>query len=178
MNKIYTKYGDKGYTKIFSGKKLLKSNIRIKALGEVDELNSFCGTIMSFPLSKVHFQKVKMMVLKVQNDLFVIQSILGGSDLKLNSKNVKWLEQNIDIMTNKMPKLNKFIIPRGDISAIFSHIARSICRRAEREITALSKKEKIEPSILKYINRLSDFFFTLARFINHQNNHKEINPKL
>ena len=80
-------------------------------------------------------------------------------------------------MTNKMPKLNKFIIPRGDISAIFSHIARSICRRAEREITALSKKEKIEPSILKYINRLSDFFFTLARFINHQNNHKEINPK-
>ena len=174
---IYTKKGDKGYTKNFKGEKISKSDIRIKALGAIDELNSFCGAIVSFSLSEAHFTKAKTMILKIQNDLFVIQSILGESNLKLNIKNVKWLERNIDIMTNEMPKLDKFIIPGGVNSASIAHISRGVCRRAEREITALSKKEKIEPNILKYINRLSDFFFTLARFINYQNNFQETSPK-
>lgn len=174
---IYTKKGDKGYTKNIKGEKISKSCLKIKALGSIDELNSFCGAIVSFSQSNIESLLVKDMVLKIQNNLFVIQSILGESNLKLNSKEVNWLEKNIDKMTSEMPKLNKFIIPSGNNSANITHIARSVCRRAEREIMALSEKEKIEPNILKYINRLSDFLFTLARFINYKNNYKEINPK-
>lgn len=183
MRKIYTKNGDKGYTKDFNGKKLFKSDLRIKALGSIDELNSFCGLIISFSYFETSFSNIKKTILKIQNDLFIIQSILGGSNLKLNIKKVNLIEKNIDKMTNEMPKLNKFIIPSGIISANIAHIARSVCRRAEREITDLVKsntnllKDQKFLEILKYINRLSDFFFVLARYINYKNNYKEINPK-
>ncbi|MEK9147621.1 MAG: cob(I)yrinic acid a,c-diamide adenosyltransferase [Patescibacteria group bacterium] len=177
---IYTKKGDKGYTRLFNGAKVSKSDLRVKALGAIDELNSFCGAIASFSQLDAKTIIVRDMLFKIQNDLFIIQACLAGSDpakLKLDNRNVKWLEQNIDKMTSKMPELNKFIIPGGNNAAIFSHISRSICRRAEREIVIFSESKKVSKNILKYINRLSDFFFTLARYINYKSNYQEVNPK-
>ena len=172
---IYTRTGDAGTTGLYGGKRISKADCQIETYGSIDELTSYIGLVVV----KLKNNEESDLLIGIQKDLYKIMGFLSGAKTDLSSleNQVIFFEKTIDRIEKNLPKLNKFIIPRGDISAIFSHIARSICRRAEREITALSKKEKIEPSILKYINRLSDFFFTLARFINHQNNHKEINPK-
>ena len=173
--KIYTRTGDKGETSLFGGKRVSKASLRVDAYGTVDELNSVLGVVVS------HFKKkspVKEELLKIQHDLFTIGSVLATPppskrDVSSLTKRIDEFERLIDHMTEKMPELRNFILPSGSIAGSFLHQARSVCRRAERRITELTKKETVDDNILKYFNRLSDLLFTMARFINHKERKKE-----
>lgn len=178
---IYTKKGDKGTTKLpFDARKRSKAHCRVRALGEVDELNSLIGVIISFITS----YKIKEMLLTVQHDLFRVQMDLASKGKMFEEKHLKpiaedkvtWLEKKIDTMTTKLAPLSKFILPGGSHAGAFAQLARAVCRRAEREIADLKKKEKVNPALVQYMNRLSDFLFTVARFINKGTGQKEINP--
>ncbi len=167
--KIYTKTGDGGQTSLFGGKRVDKDDDRINAYGTVDELNSVLGIAVSFSES----DEIKSVLKKIQNDLFTV-----GADLStpLENKKVKVqrtspemvsaLENYIDEYNEKLPPLRNFILPGGGSPAAYLHFARTVCRRAEREVTALSKKEEIGKEVIKYLNRLSDLLFVLARFEN------------
>jgi len=172
---IYTKFGDKGKTALFGGKIVTKSNIRVEAYGNLDELNSFLGVICS----QIKDKKIKTELLQIQNDLFEIGASLAGPDNKKYQELGKKLktrvadfEKTIDVLTQKLPKLNNFILPGGRTGSLF-HLARTVARRAERRIVALSEKEKVEEEILVYINRLSDLLFTFARWINYKEKQAE-----
>jgi cob(I)alamin adenosyltransferase len=169
--KIYTKTGDKGDTALFGGKRVDKDNSRIKAYGTVDELNSVIG----LAVAEVRSEEVKSVLLKIQNELFTVGSDLATPEENINSskyvsrideQNTIHLENIIDRFDSKLPGLTNFILPGGIKGAAFLHNARTICRRAEREIVSLSKEEKTNPSILIYLNRLSDLLFVLARYEN------------
>lgn len=176
---IYTKTGDKGKTSLFSGKRVYKDNIRIEAYGTLDELNSVIGIILSFNTKKTKESKyIARLLLDIQQSIFPICSYLADlpdviSDIDLDEK-TRQLEKEIDYMTNKMPKLANFILPGGEIVGSQLHLARTISRRSERSIIRLHKKEKVDIRIIQYINRLSDLFFTLARYSNYLEKKKEI----
>ena len=178
--KIYTKTGDDGTTGILNVKRISKSEIRIKAYGMVDEINSSLGVILSKALEK----NIENLLLKIQNDLFVVGSDLSNPDLKnsqnrINDEMINELETNIDELEEKLPPLTNFILPGGDEIAALVHVSRSITRRAETFVATLSEKEKINGKCLRYLNRLSDLLFVIARTINNQKNVKDIiwNPK-
>lgn len=168
--KIYTKNGDRGQTALLGGRKVSKDDLRIECYGTVDELNSWLGVVVSLvgtrsPLSKT----VKI----IQDRLFVIGSLLAndpaGSRMKLpplRQRDVELLEQEIDAMTAKLPALRSFILPGGSEAASFCHLARAVCRRAERRVVTLSKKSKVDQLIIIYLNRLSDYLFILSRSLN------------
>lgn len=166
--KIYTKTGDKGETALLGGKKVSKSDLKIEAYGTIDELNSHIGLIKDV-LSDAE-QKVLLKV--VQDTLFDIGSILAfdfssGKKIKLNqieSNDVVLLENAIDYMNESLEELKNFILPGGHQNVSFIHIARCVCRRAERIIVNLNLIEAIKPELLQYINRLSDYLFVLARY--------------
>jgi len=165
---IYTKRGDKGETCLIGskdgGKQVSKDSLRICAIGAVDELNSCVGIVRSFSEDKGSDKKLKV----IQSDLLTAGSILGGSELKFYNSKTKKLEKEIDGLEKKLPKLTNFIIPNGTKIASFLHFARTLSRRAEREVVALSRIEEVKPQILVYLNRLSDYLFTLARNENHK----------
>ena len=175
--KIYTKKGDTGKTSLIGGVKVPKSNIRIQAYGTVDELNSFIGLIRdAFP--DAHTSKI---LYQVQCLLFTIGSHLasapGKSHMALPSiteNDVTLLESEMDQMTAKLPELTHFILPGGQIASSYCHIARCVCRRAERLIVELSETEPVELIIIKYVNRLSDYFFVLSRKIHSDYKIEEI----
>ena len=178
---IYTKKGDKGATKLlYDTRKRSKSSCRVQSLGEIDELNSLIGVVIAFTKQK----KINALLSQVQHDLFRVQleiSSKGGvfADKKIKPisiDNVAWLERHIDALSKKLPALAMFIVPGGSKAASLAQLARAVCRRAERELAGLNKKEPVSPQVLAYINRLSDFLFTLARFINHQERFKESYP--
>ena len=180
--KIYTKTGDKGETGMFGGKRVSKSSLRIEAVGSVDELNSVIGVAIA-QVSSIKYKvfSIKKELIEIQNDLFEIGSVLASPNTKYQIQNTKYLmqrvkefEELIDELTEKLPELRNFILPGGGIVGSEIHLARSIARRAERRIVELSKKEKIDSSILVYFNRLSDLLFTMARFANKKDKHKEI----
>lgn len=171
---IYTKKGDKGKTSLFSREpahatRVSKDSLKIKAIGSVDELNSFLGLAKSFCLD-VKLQKI---ITGVQEDLLVIGSILAGANLRFSKTKIKKLEKMIDKWEGQLPALSSFILPGGTPLSSQLHVARSACRAAEREITALADVEKVSDSIKAYINRLSDFLFMLARFVNFSQKVKE-----
>lgn len=171
---IYTKKGDKGKTSLFSSQpakssRVSKSSSKIQTIGAIDELNSFLGLAKSFCLEP----KPQKIISDIQKDLLTIGSILAGSKLRFSKTKVKKLERMIDKWEGDLPVLSNFILPGGTPLASQLHIARSACRRAEREITALSETEKVNDSIKAYINRLSDFLFMFARFINFDQKVKE-----
>ncbi len=186
MLKIYTKTGDKGETSLFGGKRVSKSSLRIEAIGLVDELNSAIGVaIAEIQNSKFKIQnyksKVKSELENIQQDLFEIGSLLANLGIKNQEFRIKNLERRvnsfertIDELTEKLPELRNFILPGGGRAGSLLHLARSVCRRAERRIVQLAKKESVEPLILQYFNRLSDLLFTMARFVNYQEKKKEI----
>ena len=162
--KIYTKTGDKGKTSLLSGKRVFKYNKRIVAYGSIDELNSIIGVIRDFS-PKEHKKKI----LIIQNKLMTIASQLSNDkDYKnipqIKKKDTEFLEKEIDKMTSELEPLPTFIIPGGDKLVSFTHLARCVCRRAEINITILREKENLNKEIFLYINRLSDYLFTLARF--------------
>lgn len=168
------------------GKRVFKSDLRIECLGEIDELNSVIGIVLSeIQKSKGKNQKyrpkLKSELEKIQNDLLEIGSFfanpqVGSQELVVSGllKRVEKLEDLIDKMSAQMPELRKFILPGGGSVGAMLHLSRSACRRAERKIVALNNKEKIDKNILIYINRLSDLLFVMARFANFKEKRKEI----
>ncbi len=176
---IYTRTGVKGKTSLFSGQRVLKSDLRVEAYGTIDELNSAIGVAIAEVKSEK--LKVKSELERIQNDLLDIGSALANpqngkwqmANCKL-SRRVEEFEKFIDQMTAKMPPLSNFILPGGGKAGSFLHLARAVSRRAERRIVALNNKEKIDINIIIYLNRLSDLLFTMARFANFKEKKKEI----
>ncbi|MDP8241256.1 MAG: cob(I)yrinic acid a,c-diamide adenosyltransferase [Candidatus Hatepunaea meridiana] len=169
--KIYTKAGDSGKTSLYTGGKVDKDSKRINAYGTIDELNSFFGWVRAHGLP----EDQDKLLHKVQNDLFKIGSDLAASEdkagkgrkiIRLSENAERFLEDAIDKMDTELPPLRDFIIPGGVPPAVALHVVRSICRRAERDIVALAKSESVNPQVLKYINRLSDMLFVMARYMN------------
>ncbi len=168
MQKIYTKDGDKGTTQLLSGKKVPKYNIRVEAYGTVDELTSHIGFFRSLNLNN----KIKEELLKIQKILFDISGLLACDQKKhsdllnpVKNESIKYLENKIDQMFKKFPPLKKFIIPGGQTEVAYCHICRTITRRAERNIVKLAVNEKISENIIIFINRLSDYFYSLSRYL-------------
>ncbi|MBT3741225.1 MAG: cob(I)yrinic acid a,c-diamide adenosyltransferase [Polaribacter sp.] len=176
--KIYTKTGDKGTTALFGGTRVKKYNLRIESYGTVDELNSYIGLIKDQEISSY----IKESLLKVQNDLFTLGAMLatppeketlksGKERLnipKIDSDSILFLENEIDKMDALLPQMTHFILPGGHQSVSFCHIARCVCRRAERLSVELNDQENIQNDIIKYLNRLSDFLFVLARMLSKE----------
>jgi len=166
--KIYTRAGDKGQTSLLSGERVLKNDIRIEALGTLDELNSAIGVSLAFLLDKKH-TKLKKELTKIQNDLIKISSVLASPKLCVIAglnKRVAEFEKLIDALSGQMPSLKNFILPGGTKAGAFLHLSRAIARRAERRVVTLFDKEGIDDNIIIYLNRLSDLLFTIARFAN------------
>lgn len=170
---IYTKKGDKGETGMFSetGEKirLSKDSIRVEAIGATDELNSFLGIALSFCDNPERALFIK----DIQINLFTINSIMAGANLKFNKAKTTRLEKEIDRIDLKIPKLTTFVMPEGTRFATHLMYARTLARKAERRITSLSKVEKVHPNVQMYMNRLSDMIFTLFREANFDAGMKE-----
>lgn len=167
---IYTKKGDKGKTSLLGSKKqIAKSSIIISTIGNIDEANSFLGIIETETNSKI----LKTQIRRIQNNLFTINSIIAGSKLVFKKAETQVLEQEIDQMSVKLPKLTNFLLPGGDKVAAELMYARTIVRRAERQYVSLPQKKK-NKEIMKYINRLSDYLFVLFRYEMYKALKKEI----
>ncbi len=166
--KIYTKTGDKGDTSLLGGSRVPKSNLRIEAYGTVDELNSFIGLLRD---QKVNSERLDFLK-EIQDRLFTIGADLATAPGKdkvkkpdLHEADIDLLEKEMDSMEAQLPPLTAFILPGGHQSVSFCHLARTVCRRAERVAVALSNEEYVSDLVVKYLNRLSDFLFVLGRKI-------------
>ena len=182
--KIYTKTGDKGTTGLVGGTRLPKHDLRIDCYGTVDELNSYLGLIRDQAISK----QSKTTLIEIQNQLFIIGSLLATDPEKLKDASkrkrlgislvkpeaIAFLETEIDAMNLELPPMTHFILPGGHQTVSFCHIARCICRRAERTISKLNVNHPTQPEVLIYLNRLSDFIFVLARKLSKELNAEEI----
>jgi cob(I)alamin adenosyltransferase len=165
--KIYTKTGDDGSTGLVGGTRVKKYDVRLEAYGTVDELNAVIGVIRSYNLP----ENVAEILVEIQNKLFNIGSRLATDEkgeeftqkLSITEKHISFLEKAIDEMEEELPELTHFILPGGDLAAAQCHVARTVCRRAERRILEFAENQKVQTEILKYINRLSDYLFVLAR---------------
>tara|TARA_S200000501_G_scaffold341658_1_gene351208 strand:+ start:7112 stop:7648 length:537 start_codon:yes stop_codon:yes gene_type:complete len=174
--KIYSKKGDKGKTSLIGGKIVDKHNLSVDAYGTVDELNSFIGLLKDY----VEDKKINEVLHNIQLKLFSVGSILASAGdnnfsekVSIEKKDIEDIESNIDNMNNQLPDLKNFIIPGGHKISSYCHVCRSICRRAERKISELNNHHQINPYILSYVNRLSDFFFVLSRHIKNSDNIEE-----
>ncbi len=180
--KIYTKTGDDGTTSLFGGKRVGKDDLRIDTYGTVDELNSFIGVLHS----SIAQQETKLFLLNVQSRLFTVGSNLASDPDKemitpdLTEIDILVIESEIDRMDNFLAPLTQFIMPSGSASISNAHVCRTVCRRAERLTIALSRTSVVELLIIQYINRLSDYFFVLARYLAYEQGVAEIpwQPKL
>jgi cob(I)alamin adenosyltransferase len=175
--KIYTKTGDKGTTALFGGKRVPKSDLRIDAYGTVDELNSYIGLLRDQEVN----QKRKEVLIEIQDRLFTVGSILatepGNTNVKiptLSDSDITYLEKEIDAMDALLPPLKFFVLPGGHVSVSFGHVARTVCRRAERLVIALDAIEKVDPFVIQYLNRLSDHLFMLCRKMAQELNAEEV----
>lgn len=172
--KIYTKTGDKGSTSLIGGVRVLKSHIRIESYGTVDELNSYLGMVNDMAGN----EKISGWLREIQDRLFTIGSVLATNPDKevkmklpdVHDTDVQWLEQRIDEMNEVLPEMRSFIIPGGNLAASTAHVARCVCRRAERICVGMQEQGGMVPElIVQYLNRLSDYLFVLARYIAHIN---------
>ena len=182
--KIYTKTGDKGTTALFGGTRVPKHHIRIESYGTVDELNSHIGLIRDQDTGE-HTKKI---LSRIQDRLFTIGSTLAtdpdkqklksGKDRltipKISAEDIYLLEKEIDKMNEELPEMTHFVLPGGHQSVSFCHIARCVCRRAERLATALYEIEAFDEAVLQYLNRLSDYLFVLARMLSKRLQAEEV----
>ncbi len=182
--KIYTKTGDKGKTSLFGGDRVPKYNLRIEAYGTIDELNSYIGLVRD---QNIDIHTIESLI-KIQHELFTLGAMLatplekeklknGSERLNIDKIQEKWvyyLENEMDKMNLKLPTMKHFVLPGGHTTVSFCHIARCVCRRAERICTLLNDETVINELILVYLNRLSDYLFVLARKLTIDNNSKEI----
>ncbi len=168
--KIYTKRGDKGDTSLIGGTRVAKNHARIEAYGTVDELNSVVGIIRD----TAAFKGANDLLVAIQNNLFTLGSLLASTpDSKmtlpaLQEQDIMDLEAAIDSMDAELEPLKNFILPGGDLAASQCHVARCVCRRAERRTIDLAETTELDEIIVKYLNRLSDYFFALARYYTQQ----------
>jgi|TARA_B100001245_G_C22783483_1_gene378229 cob(I)alamin adenosyltransferase len=171
ITKVTTKRGDDGSTGMADGTRVLKSNLLVKAIGELDELNSWMGLLCSLDELNEHKEYLQ----SIQNRLFDIGGILTTkSEVPLEKQYLLTLEKEMDNLNRKLPDLDNFILPGGSKESSFIHIARTVCRRAERSLIEANRSEKMEQSCLIYINRLSDFLFVLARKVNLNSGNEEL----
>ena len=176
--KIYTKTGDRGDTRLFDGTKVRKHNERVDAYGDVDELNSFIGAAASF----LKDAGLASMLAEVQKDLFSVGAQLADPGFRNQSRakfqiapeRIAALEQAIDSFETELRPLRQFILAGGGNAGALLHVARTVCRRAERRVVRLSESVEVNPSVIEYLNRLSDFLFVLARVVNHREGKEEI----
>lgn len=166
--KIYTKTGDEGTTALFGGKRVPKSELRIDAYGTVDELNSWIGMLRDQPVNKIRTEEL----VEIQDRLFTIGSILatepGNTKVKipvLTTADVNFLERRIDAMEANLEPMKSFVLPGGHPSVSYGHVARTVCRRAERLIVALDQTATVNAMVIQYMNRLSDYLFVLCRYM-------------
>jgi len=170
LTKIYTGLGDKGKTYGPGGKIVDKDNPTVRLFGTVDELNSWLGLIRS-KLGKN--SRLSMLLKSIQNDLFVLNADILGAKKKITKERCDKIKEKIEKYNSLLPSLDDFILPSGNEIATLLHIARSVCRRAERVAVTLAKKRKINNLVLVYLNRLSDLLFILARYVNKLYGEKE-----
>lgn len=178
--KIYTKTGDKGTTSLIGGTRVAKSDLRIEAYGTVDELNSYIGLVRDQEVNRERAEILK----EVQDRLFTIGALLATDPEKskmktpdLQEEDVTLLEQEIDNMTAEVPPLRAFVLPGGHPSVSFCHVARCVCRRAERLAIHLQELSPVEALVIKYLNRLSDYLFALCRKMTQELGAEEITWK-
>ncbi len=174
---LYTRTGDKGQTSLIGGR-VDKDDIRVEAYGTLDEVNCFVGQAIS-ELDHNHFQDILKDLETIQHELFDcggdLSNVSKKRRIKLQAESVHSLEEKIDRLTEEAPPLEKFILPGGVKASASIHIARTVARRAERCIVSLSKTDEDFPIVtLQYVNRLSDYFFALARVINHRSNVRDV----
>ena len=179
--KIYTKTGDRGETGLFDGSRASKASPRVEAYGDVDELNAMLGVALAFIRED---QELRSCLLDIQRDLFVVGAHLAdpkarveakrGAKASLTEDKVTQLERWIDHCEEQLPPLRQFILPGGSKGGATLHHARTVCRRAERQVVALSQQVDISPLLIIYLNRLSDFLFVAARLENQRRNYAEI----
>jgi cob(I)alamin adenosyltransferase len=177
--KIYTKTGDKGTTSLIGGTKVSKSHLRLETYGTVDELNSYLGLVNDH----INDLPSKSVIKEIQDRLFTIGSSLACDPDKeplmklpdLKEEDVVFLEKEMDKMNEGLPVMKNFILPGGHIAVSTTHVARCVCRRAERLCVSLQQQELfVDPLVIKYLNRLSDYLFVLARYIAHLLNVEEV----
>jgi len=171
LSKIYTRTGDKGETGLGDGSRVEKDHIRVEAFGTVDELNSVIGMIRAHELP----DSIEACLSKIQNHLFDLGgelSVPGHS--ALNESYITYLETALDSLNTDLPMLKEFILPSGGHATSTCHLARSVCRRAERRVVTLSKDETVNPDSISYLNRLSDLLFVIARILARHENGKEV----
>lgn len=177
MQKIYTKTGDNGETSLLGGKRVDKSCLEMRVIGEVDELNAALGVAVLF----VEDEKLKLFIQNIQRDLFKVGAELAALQTsftekveKINNNRVGEMEKMIDEFWVQLPELKNFILPGGSEAGAHLHLARVICRRVERELVAFGKTVPLRSELYIYLNRLSDFLFASARWVNFQAGEEEI----
>lgn len=175
--KIYTRLGDKGETSLIGGTRVPKDHIRIETYGTVDELNSFVGLLRD-QVDEPHVQEI---LLEIQDRLFTAESLLakGPEGMprelpQLHAEDVQLLENEIDRMNEVLPDLTQFLLPGGHPLVSMAHIARTVCRRAERLTISLARENEVPELVIQYLNRLSDYFFVLARWLSRHTGTPEI----
>lgn len=171
LSKIYTRTGDEGTTGLGDGSRTLKNSLRVEAMGDVDELNAVIGILMTEPLTESFMTSLQ----QIQHDLFDMGAeICIPGHLVIQQARVDALEQTLDQLNDALSPLREFILPGGTRGAAYCHLARTVCRRAERRLISLHQEEPVSAIALKYINRLSDFLFVLCRSINKEANHADV----
>lgn len=171
LSKIYTRTGDSGTTGLGDGSRVDKDSLRVEAYGTVDELNSHIGVLLALELPS----EVCKTLTDIQHDLFDLGSELCVPGYKtIYDEHIELLESTLDHFNSDLPKLKEFILPGGNRAAAACHVARTVCRRAERVTVSLTREENINPPVVKYLNRLSDLLFVLCRLLARQNGGKEV----
>lgn len=177
MSKIYTKTGDKGSTSLIGGTRLPKDHIKIEAYGSVDELNAWIGVLADAPENLIRNAFLK----EIQDRLFTIGAELASEPEQNKKKLPELFESDIEVLEKEMdayneviPTLRAFVLPGGHLLVSFAHVARTVCRRAERQVIRLSHDEEVNSLIVKYLNRLSDYLFVLSRKITQEQNAPEV----
>ncbi len=160
LTKIYTRTGDDGSTGMADGSRVAKDDLLVHVIGEVDELNSQLAVVVCH-VPDVFGESISV----IQNELFNVGAELTMGQAMLKQENINWLEKNLDELNQSLTPLKEFILPGGGLAASHCHVARAICRRAERSLVSLNKKNELNSYLLAYINRLSDYLFVLARAI-------------
>ncbi|MCF8231156.1 MAG: cob(I)yrinic acid a,c-diamide adenosyltransferase [Bacteroidales bacterium] len=166
--KIYTKLGDKGETSLLGGSKVPKYHERIEAYGTLDELNSFIGLVRDH----IDIETIITLIKRIQDRIFTIEARLAAETRQaeeylpdLTESDITDLEKAIDSMEQELPPIKNFVLPGGHPAVSYSHVARTICRRAERTVIRLAESASLDPLIVQYLNRLSDYFFVLSRYL-------------
>lgn len=175
MQRFYTGAGDTGATSLLGGPRIKKDSAIIAAIGDSDELNSAIGLAMT-NISDSHIAK---MLQSVQNDVFIIGAELASgkeSKSRIDSSKIAGMEKEIEAISAKLPELKKFVLPGGSAGAASLHMARAVCRRAERSVIAANAESRINPEIIRYLNRLSSLLFVAALHLNRQEGIEEFSP--